>query len=322
MTHRLPSIVVACFTIIIFLPQPSAAEFTKSTYVYKTVDGTKIEADVFRENDKKKRPVIVWIHGGALIVGSRTSIPGNLLELAKTEGYTLVSIDYRLAPEVKADAIKEDVVDAFRWIHKEGPKLFNADTQKIVVTGGSAGGYLTMLVGCSVSPRPTALVAYWGYGDVDGAWMTHPTDFYKYETPIVGKNEALSAVGGDVLTGTEGIIGRARGLYYRYLRQRGLWAKTVVGADPATEPETFKPFCPIQIIPDDYPPILMVHGKNDTDVPYEKSSLFAKELQRRGLPHELVTVPAAGHGLSGGDPELIQAAHQRALEFIREQMKT
>ena len=101
MTHRLPSIVVACFTIIIFLPQPSAAEFTKSTYVYKTVDGTKIEADVFRENDKKKRPVIVWIHGGALIVGSRTSIPGNLLELAKTEGYTLVSIDYRLAPEVR-----------------------------------------------------------------------------------------------------------------------------------------------------------------------------------------------------------------------------
>ena len=298
-------------------------EFVKKTYVYKTVGETKIEADVHRANDKTARPVLVWIHGGALITGTRQSVPGQLLELAKTEGYAVVSIDYRLSPEVQAEAIKEDLLDAFRWINEKGSKLFAADTKKIVVSGGSAGGYLTMLAGCFVEPRPTALVAYWGYGDVDGVWMTQATDFYGLEIPKIDRADVISAVGGPVLTNTDGgpDVGRSRGMYYRYLRQKGLWAKTVIGADPATEPEKFAPFCPIRNSPDDYPPILMIHGMSDTDVPYEKSSFFAKELAKRGLPHELVTVPAAGHGLSGGDKELIAAAHARALEFIREQMQ-
>src|SRR5262249_32654244 len=113
--------------------------FTKKTYTFKTVGPTPIQADVHRAHGKEVRPVGVRLHGGALIVGSRTGVPQNLLTLCRTEGYALVSFDYRLAPEVKLPAIIEDVEDAFRWLREQGPKLFHIDPDRMVVAGGSAG---------------------------------------------------------------------------------------------------------------------------------------------------------------------------------------
>src|SRR5437870_7419082 len=102
----------------------------------------------------------------------------------------------------------------------------------MVVTGGSAGGYLTMMTGICVSPRPKALVAYWGYGDVDGDWYTKPSEFYRKQPPV-DKAEAYQAIGKKVLTGTEGESGKARGRFYLYLRQNGLWTQEVTGFDPS-----------------------------------------------------------------------------------------
>src|SRR5438093_5139906 len=110
---------VACFVVLCVaaLGSTRAAEpFSKKTYTYKTVDDIAIQADVYRPGDDKVRPAVVWIHGGALIVGSRSDVPGQLLDLCKREGFILVSLDYRLAPEVKLPAIAEDVRDAFRWL--------------------------------------------------------------------------------------------------------------------------------------------------------------------------------------------------------------
>src|SRR5262249_6949822 len=183
--------------------------------------GTKIHADVYRPDDTKVRPVVVWIHGGALIMGSRTGVPRQILDLCRKEGYALVSLDYRLAPEVKLPEIIEDVKDAFRWLRDKGPKLLAIDPDKMVVAGGSAGGYLTMMTGISIAPRPKALVAFWGYGDVDGDWYTKPSEFYRKQ-PMVSKEEAYKAVSGPVLTETQGEAGRARGNFYLYLRQYAL----------------------------------------------------------------------------------------------------
>jgi dipeptidyl aminopeptidase/acylaminoacyl peptidase len=44
---------------------------------------------------------------------------------------------------------------------------------------------------------------------------------------------------------------------------------------------------------------------------------MAKELARHKVAHELITVPGAGHGLSGGDRKRVADAHERALAFIR-----
>src|SRR5205809_1068129 len=111
---------VVFVTLLFFSAAADGPAFEKKTFVYKTVGDVKIEADVYRANDDKVRSVLVWIHGGALVMGSRNGVPKDLLDLCKSKGYCLVSIDYRLAPEVKLPAIIDDVKDAFRWLREQG----------------------------------------------------------------------------------------------------------------------------------------------------------------------------------------------------------
>ena len=299
----------------------SEPAFLKTTYTYKAVGDCTIQADVYRAEDAVVRPAVVWMHGGALIVGSRRGVPKRLLDLCRTEGFVLVSIDYRLAPEVKLPAIIEDVQDAWAWIRNEGPTRFHVDPDKLLAAGGSAGGYLTMMTGICVKPRPVALLAYWGYGDVDGPWYTQPSAHYRQAVPLIAEQEASQAVGGDVLTGTERSQQQARGRYYLYLRQNGLWTRQVTGFDPDTERTKLDPYCPVRNVTPEYPPIFMIHGTDDTDVPYEQSAAMARELARHGVAHELVTVPRGGHGLGGADQQLVADAHARALDFVRRHLK-
>jgi acetyl esterase/lipase len=89
--------------------------FTKTTIPCRKVDGHNILADVYRPQDAKIHPVIVWMHGGALIMGNRDlsdNVTRSLLTFAKTEGYAIVAIDYRLAPETKLPDIISDIEEA------------------------------------------------------------------------------------------------------------------------------------------------------------------------------------------------------------------
>jgi acetyl esterase/lipase len=313
--------------IIAVLPSTTshAAEppaLVKKTYTCKTVGDVKIQLDVHRADDGKIKPVVVWIHGGALITGSKSGVPRNLLDLCRDEGYALVSIDYRLAPEVKVPDIISDVEDAFRWIREEGPKQAQLDPDKLVVTGGSAGGYLTLMTGIRLKQKPRALVAYWGYGDVDGEWYTKPSEHYRKSTALVSKEEAEKGVGGKVLTGSEPTFdGKARGRYYLYLRQNGLWTKEVTGFDPVTEKAKLDPYCPVRNVTSAYPPTMLVHGTEDTDVPYQLSVNMEQEFIKHKVTQEFVTVHGAGHGLSNGDKKLVAEAHEKALAFIRTHLK-
>src|SRR5690242_13259883 len=89
---------------------------TPQTETYKTADGRDIKADVYGAGTGAKRPAVVWINGGALIMGSRRGVPRQLREHLLGYGYAIVSIDYRLAPETKLPAIIDDLRDAFRWV--------------------------------------------------------------------------------------------------------------------------------------------------------------------------------------------------------------
>src|SRR5262245_40358111 len=103
---------IACCLVSLAAAAPSRADdraLDKQTIVYKTVGPTAIELDVFRRNGAQVRPAVVWIHGGALINGDRNSVPRELAKLCDAHDYVLLSIDYRLAPEVKLPAIIDDL---------------------------------------------------------------------------------------------------------------------------------------------------------------------------------------------------------------------
>jgi acetyl esterase/lipase len=291
-----------------------AAQVTRETFNYKTVGECHIKADVSRGSPEKKRPVAVWIHGGALIMGDRHGIDRALASDLINAGYAVVSIDYRLAPETKLPAILEDVRDAFAWVRKDGPRLFGAEADRIVVLGGSAGGYLTLMSGFVIEPRPRALVSFWGYGDIAGEWYSRPDAFYRKQ-PLVNEIEARAAVGTQALAEPPPSHNRAR--FYLYCRQNGLWAKEVAGHDALREPKALDPYCPIRNVTGKYPPTMLIHGTIDTDVPHEQSVQMDRELARHGVPHEFISVPGGGHGLGGMDRARIASVHERVLEFLK-----
>jgi acetyl esterase/lipase len=267
-----------------------------------------LQADVHRPAGEALRPVIIFIHGGALMMGDRKLAPnpGSLLEALLDAGYVVVSIDYRLAPQVKLPAILEDVRDACAWVRQRGPELWRIDPEQLFVMGQSAGGYLTQMTGFYVQPRPRALVSFWGYGDIAGAWYSRPDPFYRQQ-PLVTKEEAEKAGGGKL---------------YLYCRQQGLWPKVVTGHDPDAEPRAFGPFCPVRNVTREYPPTLLVHGTKDTDVPYALSSQMDQELTAQGVAHEFITIPDGGHGFrSKADAEIAGRTYRQVVAFLNQHRK-
>ncbi len=289
-------------------------KFVKETYVYRTVPRGKLQADVYRVRDGTPQPVVMWIHGGALIFGHREGIAPHEVAMFLGAGYTVVSIDYRLAPEAKLRGIIEDVQDAYRWVRTSGPELFGADADRVAVMGGSAGGYLTLLAGACFEPRPSALVSVAGYCDITGPWYSSPDAFYRQQ-PIVPKQKAYEAVGGQEAAWNE-TQGSERWSFYLYCRQQGLWPREVAGYDPHTEPEAFDPYCPVRNITADYPPTLLVHGDKDTDVPYEQSALMAQSLARAGVEHEFISIAGGGHCSMGLDEAFVAKTYARILAFL------
>jgi acetyl esterase/lipase len=285
------------------------------TFTYKTVGGLEIKADVYRADDAATRPVVVSIHGGALMVGHRGGIDERMKSGLLKAGYALVSIDYRLAPETKLPEILADVEDAFRWVREKGPALFQAETRRIAVTGGSAGGYLTLATGYRVTPRPAALVAFYGYGDLIGDWYSRPSPHPCHHRSHLTREEAFRQVGETPIADAREANGD-RGAFYAHCRQHGIWPKVVSGWDPHTEGERFRPYMPVRNVTPEYPPTLLIHGTADTDVPYEQSVLMADALRKHGVAHELITIDGGEHGLAGGETARIDAAYNAALAFI------
>ena len=291
----------------------------KQTFIYKQAGDLSIKADVYRPADESIRPAILWIHGGALIAGDRNDIRRDQLVSYLDAGFAVVSIDYRLAPETKLPGIIDDLRDAYRWLRKEGPKSFKIDPDRVAVVGHSAGGYLTLMAGFCLNPRPRALVSFYGYGDIVGAWYSRPDPFYSRQ-PAVSKEEAYSVVGHKPIVLENDAPERYR--FYLYCRQNGLWPREVGGRDPDKDPRFFKRYCPIRNVTKDYPPTLLLHSDQDTDVPHAQSVEMAQELARNRVPYELITMEGLGHGFDrdrARNPK-VAAAFDRVLAFLKQNL--
>jgi acetyl esterase/lipase len=315
-----------------FLPvaaRSASVESSTKTYTYKTVKDCTIQADVHRLPGDEVRPVILWIHGGALIFSDRGSVKRHQLHRYLQAGYVVVSIDYRLAPETKLPEIIEDLQDAHRWVREKGPELFRIDPDRVALVGDSAGGYLTLMGGFCLKPRPKALVSFYGYGDITGKWTSRPDPNY-LKLDRIEKEEAYKVVGGKVLSGSP-IFPRVT--FYNYCRQNGLWPKEVTALDPDTEPEKLERYCPVRHVTREYPPTLLLYGDRDSDVPFEESVRMAAALERHQVPHQLITMrnydhlfdvfpagwPSQGPPTELKDPKVIEA-FDAVLAFLKAQI--
>jgi acetyl esterase/lipase len=305
------------FTLSISL-QAEERDILRQTYTFKKIGDLQIHADVYRKSDDILRPAILYIHGGALIMGNRSWLDSVQVENYLNAGYTIISIDYRLAPQTKLKHIIEDLEDAYKWIRFEGPELLRIDTTRIAIIGHSAGGYLALMAGFLLNPRPLAIVSFYGYGDIAGEWYSRPDPFYNRQPPVP-KQEAFEAIGTGVIS--EDPDG-ARWPFYLYTRQQGIWPLEVVGYDPDNEPEKFDPFCPLRNVTKSYPPTLLLHGDADTDVPFDQSVLMARELDRNGVHHEFIALKGKKHGFDEAmdDPTIIRTFN-KVLAFLELHLK-
>jgi acetyl esterase/lipase len=303
------------------LPWPVEAQPARETRSYKTVGALDIQADIYRGAGSGPRPAILYIHGGALMMASRRGMPPRWeLERLTAAGYTVVTIDYRLAPATKLPDIVEDVTDAWAWLRSHAQDL-NIDPDRIAVMGMSAGAYLALLAGYRLSPRPRVVVSFYGYGDITGGWSMQPSPFYNSKPPVA-ETEAFKILQAEAEPSGESA--RIRNELYIYARQHGLWPKLISGHDPVTEPGWFAPYEPIRHITPDYPPTMLLQGEKDTDVPFEQAKALAQALSRNEVIHQLVSDPDWDHAfdyrINDKDPK-VAAAFDLVLAFLAEQLR-
>ncbi|MDP4240065.1 MAG: alpha/beta hydrolase [Bacteroidota bacterium] len=101
----------------------------------------KCALDIYYPKNGGSFSTVVWFHGGGLTEGNK-GIPEEL----KNKGVCVVSVGYRLSPKVKCPAYIEDAAAAVAWVfrHIQG---YGGDPNQIFVSGHSAGGYLTLMIG-------------------------------------------------------------------------------------------------------------------------------------------------------------------------------
>lgn len=283
-------------------------DYRKETHVYKVVDGHKILADVLLPAKDEVRAVVLYIHGGGFMFGSRIGRPRKpLLDKLIEANYAVVSIDYRLAPETTLKDIIKDASDACVWIRNQGPVLFNADPNKLGIIGGSAGAFLAMACGYMVQPRPQAVVAISGFADFDFAKQS--TD-----RSILKQSNLYDSVGKNILTQA----GDDRYELCFYLLDNGLWPWEILGFEPKSNPKRVKALLPINHITSDYPVTLLIHSKKDQVIPLSQVEKLSQALTAQKIESELFVVPD-GHSseIIRNDPDAVD----KIVSFLDKQLK-
>ncbi|WP_423069268.1 alpha/beta hydrolase [Devosia sp. CN2-171] len=105
-------------------------------------DGTALAATILRPADAAAdAPCIYWIHGGGMVLGDRFANLDIPLDWLAAFGAVVVTVDYRLAPEVSGTTLVEDCYRGLEWVAGHAEEL-GIDSSRIVVAGISAGGGL------------------------------------------------------------------------------------------------------------------------------------------------------------------------------------
>lgn len=110
----------------------------------RNLDADGIAMRVYRQRDDKC-PAVVFFHGGGWVIGDLDSHDSFCTQIAEATGYTVISVDYRMAPEHPFPAPLDDCYAGLCWVQANAEKL-NIDPARIAVAGDSAGGNLAAAV--------------------------------------------------------------------------------------------------------------------------------------------------------------------------------
>jgi acetyl esterase/lipase len=236
--------------------------WTQPDIVYNTANNTNLKLDVIYPHDvTTPTPTLVYIHGGGWIFGTKETSVLSFLPYLEM-GWRVVNVEYRMAGNSLAPAAVEDVRCALRWVVRNA-KQYNFDPNKIVVSGHSAGGHLSLMAGM-LTPSAGLDNQCYGTEDLKVAAIINWYGITDVNDLLQGpnlKNYALMWLGSQ--TNREEIARRVSPLTY---------------------------------VRKDLPPILTIHGDKDDVVPYEQAVRLHKALDQAGVKNRLVTIPGGGHG--------------------------
>jgi acetyl esterase/lipase len=255
--------------------------------VYASANNTPLKLDVWYPRDNPTpTPTLVYIHGGGWIFGSKEGAVYQLLPFLE-KGWRVVNVEYRMAGNSLAPAAVEDTRCALRWVFRNA-KQYNFDTSKIVLTGHSAGGHLSLITG--MLPDGGALdnncYADEKYGDV------------KMSVAAIINWYGITDVN-DIIQG-------------KNLKNYGvMW----MGSRPDAA-EIAKRVSPLTYVRKDLPPVLTIHGDKDDVVPYSHATRLKDALDKVKSKNELYTIKNGGHG--GFTQADYVGAYNEIWKFLKE----
>lgn len=235
---------------------------------YARVGDLSLKLDLYLPQRNVRAPLIVWVHGGAWRSGTKRNMPlSKLVEV----GYAVASVDYRLSTQARFPVQVHDIKAAIRFLRGHGGR-WHLPTKKIVVAGDSAGGHLAALVGVSN-----------GNAELEGD---------------VGNNRKQSS---DV-QGIMSFYGAAN--LTTILKQstpHGLEVRVpaldlLLGGQPETVPALARLASPVFHADHGDPPLLLLHGDQDPQMPINQSLELLGAYQKFKAPVQLEVVHGAGHG--------------------------
>ncbi|MCX6512080.1 MAG: alpha/beta hydrolase [Actinobacteria bacterium] len=205
----------------------------------------------------KDAPVMVYIHGGAWVIGDKReqALP-MLYELAR-RGWVCVSVNYRLSPKGTWPEHIIDVKHALAWVRRE-ISAYGGDASFLALSGGSAGGHLAALTALTVGDEE-----FGGGND---------------EARDVEVDACIPFYGTHDMEGHPDLSGRfGRGLVT-------LLEEQVMKLTVLDNPEVFKKASPLRQVRADAPPFYVIQGAHDTLIPVIVARRFVADLRKAGAP--------------------------------------
>lgn len=247
--------------------------------------------DVYLPEGEGPFPVVVLVHGGGFAYCDKRDwhlYPGFF---ALQEGFALVSVNYRLLPDIQRMDPINDLTAALAFI-REHAEEYQFDATNMFLYGTSAGGNLVSQVGLRTAANGEA---------VRGVAALCPLLDFSNEAAFIEIFEAIAP---------------------EYMQQSRKLLHDYLGFDPQVNLEAAKEANIDYVITEKAPPFYLQHGTMDPAVPVEQSINFARSLEQKiGKEHVVLDLmPETGH--AGGGPEFLEKEHiQPILAFFKALIK-